>query len=491
MFHRKLGENTAFGRPTATEAEIRGRRRARPRVRRRLPRVSAGSSASAGWSSRAQRLAIARAILRDAPILLLDETTSVLDAESVQIQAALWRMMAGRTFVVVAHQLSPVAGIDRLVVLEHGRVVDQGSHTELRALGRALRGAVEQTVAQAALSFFCGCCDTSGVHPVVGRAEENPLDPRCHHEHVFELPAPGGSSGTGPLEPLPPGLDDRFLAVLSSGTRYFPNSVIPLVSAVYATRPTGLMVPERLARPPQPIDSVKTYLRGLDVLGEEISALTTVHHLRRLPLRDALAFCADLLRIFDDPRAGVHDLDDHLRPRFTAAGWRRVRSLIADGSRMLVAPQVLLTMMKCAALSSGDMLLPSASPGDPLVALLGSADDLGRREDADDRSGGDVVDAGMPGFLAQAVVAAHHFHRQLDVHHMVGRFFQCWREYPAQLAGQQRIVDLPGEFRSAVGVRLDDFVAVGAILYLAAIAGHVTVPRHVLIDLALEEAGTA
>jgi ATP-binding cassette subfamily B protein len=81
-----------------------------------------------------QRVALARAILRDAPILLLDEATSALDSESeLLVQDALWRLMDGRTALVVAHRLSTVAGMDRLVVLDRGNVVEQGTHEELLA----------------------------------------------------------------------------------------------------------------------------------------------------------------------------------------------------------------------------------------------------------------------------------------------------------------------------------------------------------------------
>jgi ATP-binding cassette subfamily B protein len=81
-------------------------------------------------------VAIARAILRDAPILLLDEATSALDSESeAQIQEALWTMMEGRTAIAVAHRLSTVAGMHRLVVLDHGRVIEMGTHAELLERG--------------------------------------------------------------------------------------------------------------------------------------------------------------------------------------------------------------------------------------------------------------------------------------------------------------------------------------------------------------------
>jgi ATP-binding cassette subfamily B multidrug efflux pump len=83
-----------------------------------------------------QRIAIARVILKDAPILILDEATSALDSEvEIAIQDSLYELMEGKTVIAIAHRLSTIAALDRLVVLEEGRIVESGSHAELLERG--------------------------------------------------------------------------------------------------------------------------------------------------------------------------------------------------------------------------------------------------------------------------------------------------------------------------------------------------------------------
>ena len=139
MFHRSLRENIAFARPGATEAEIHRAAEA-AHVAEFVDNLPDGYETMVGErgvklsGGQRQRVALARAILRDAPILLLDEATSALDSESeILVQQALWRLMEGRTALVVAHRLSTVAGMDRLIVLDRGRIIEQGTHHELLA----------------------------------------------------------------------------------------------------------------------------------------------------------------------------------------------------------------------------------------------------------------------------------------------------------------------------------------------------------------------
>jgi ATP-binding cassette subfamily B multidrug efflux pump len=144
LLHRSIRANIRYGRPTASIEEIeraaklghahdfildledwQGRRGYDAHVGERGVKLSGGQR---------QRVAIARVILKDAPILVFDEATSALDSEvEAAIQSSLGTLMAGKTVIAIAHRLSTIAQMDRLVVLEHGRIIEQGSHRELLA----------------------------------------------------------------------------------------------------------------------------------------------------------------------------------------------------------------------------------------------------------------------------------------------------------------------------------------------------------------------
>lgn len=137
LFHRTLEENIAYGAPDATLREVKAvakmanasefieklSHKYKTLVGERGVKLSGGQR---------QRIAIARAMLKNAPILLLDEATSALDSESeVLIQDALWHLMENRTAIVIAHRLSTIQKMDRIIVLDEGRITEEGNHNEL------------------------------------------------------------------------------------------------------------------------------------------------------------------------------------------------------------------------------------------------------------------------------------------------------------------------------------------------------------------------
>jgi len=146
LMHRSVADNINYGKPDATATAIQaaaeraeahafiqtlgdpaGRKGYEAHVGERGVKLSGGQR---------QRIAIARVMLKDAPILLLDEATSALDSEvEAAIQASLYRLMEGKTVVAIAHRLSTIAAMDRLVVLDNGRVVEEGDHKTLLAKG--------------------------------------------------------------------------------------------------------------------------------------------------------------------------------------------------------------------------------------------------------------------------------------------------------------------------------------------------------------------
>ena len=146
LLHRTVLDNIRYGKPSASEEEViaaakkahahefileledyKGRRGYQAQVGERGVKLSGGQR---------QRIAIARVLLKDAPILILDEATSALDSEvEAAIQEQLYNLMANKTVIAIAHRLSTISAMDRLIIMDKGRVVEDGSHDELLQRG--------------------------------------------------------------------------------------------------------------------------------------------------------------------------------------------------------------------------------------------------------------------------------------------------------------------------------------------------------------------
>lgn len=139
LFHRSIRENIGYGNLAATQAEIEAAAKMAHATEfiAQLPEqydTLVGERGVKLSGGQRQRVAIARAMLKNAPILVLDEATSALDSESeALIQEALWQLMDGRTTIVIAHRLSTIQKMDRIVVLDNGKIVEEGSHKQLLA----------------------------------------------------------------------------------------------------------------------------------------------------------------------------------------------------------------------------------------------------------------------------------------------------------------------------------------------------------------------
>ncbi|MEV5704914.1 ABC transporter ATP-binding protein [Actinoallomurus sp. NPDC052274] len=141
LFHASVADNLRFARPDATDAELVEAARI-AQIHEHIAALPDGYDTLVGErgyrfsGGEKQRLAIARAVLRDPPILVLDEATSALDTRTERaVQEAIDALSAGRTTITIAHRLSTIRGADQIVVLDHGRVVERGTHESLLALG--------------------------------------------------------------------------------------------------------------------------------------------------------------------------------------------------------------------------------------------------------------------------------------------------------------------------------------------------------------------
>ena len=210
LFHGTVEENLRFGRPDATGEEIEAAARAANAHEfiSRLPQGYASVIGERGIrlsGGQRQRIAIARAILRDAPILILDEALSAVDAENeAVIQTALDRLMQGRTTLIFAHRLSSVIGADRILVLDHGSIVETGDHASLMRAGGAylrLMGAQAEESAQSDASLAAPAAERTH-HRDMPLEDLQADDASAHHEPTDAILRAEGLSWAGAFREL-------------------------------------------------------------------------------------------------------------------------------------------------------------------------------------------------------------------------------------------------------------------------------------------------
>jgi ATP-binding cassette subfamily B protein len=191
LFHRTLMENIRYGRLEASEAEVmEAARKAHAhdfvmQIKDKYDSLVGERGVKLSGGQR-QRIAIARVVVKNAPILILDEATSSLDSVTEQaIQETLNEVMRGKTVIVVAHRLSTIAHLDRILVFDQGRIVEDGSHAELLAR----QGAYHELWSRQAGGFVLddGAADTGGVK-MTGRPDDGEASADEGSEDVSQEP---------------------------------------------------------------------------------------------------------------------------------------------------------------------------------------------------------------------------------------------------------------------------------------------------------------
>lgn len=268
--------------------------------------------------------------------------------------------------------------------------------------------------------------------------------------------------------------ENGYLAPVTADRAMVAGSTAPALISRFAPAASGLLVPQRLAAGPAPIDLIQLYITAEELFGTDVPLELVADHLSRSSLEDVLTFCAGWLnarhRLGVDRRA----VDAAFAETYLAGPARaRAYALLRDPTRALVAPQGLFVLMKLACVYSGDAVLPGVQPGTPALALLGLMNHLTSDEPLAD----DNVITGPAGRLGREIISNQLFHSHRSVAGAIRRFMRRWVELPRELATDPRVVDLASAFEQSTGVALGDLVLVLFAMWGAANDGR---PRFAL-----------
>lgn len=259
----------------------------------------------------------------------------------------------------------------------------------------------------------------------------------------------------------PSGDEGDYIAVPEAGRAYFSGTTIPAVGARYVKRPDGLMVPEAVARGPQPIDLIRTYVTYSDLFGYPPYADYVIEALGAVRRDEFLVLCTSLLGAYEKLNASRNDIDRRLAEVwFKEPAKAKILGLLR-GRSTLVAPQTPLLLVQLALVGSPVEPEPEATAHSIPALILALQEGLGSGGDAE----GNVFTGDPHSALFRQVVAGHHFGATEDEATTIAHHQQRWVRLDRAHASDQGAVDLYAAFRDATGVDKDDFAAVALAIW--------------------------
>lgn len=252
-----------------------------------------------------------------------------------------------------------------------------------------------------------------------------------------------------------------YFAEPSQGTVYAEGTTVPLIGVPLTERPSGLLVPAAAVRVPAPIDLAQMFVTAEDVLGFTPPPGYVIEQLRRLPLADALTWCAQLLSWVECPDAGDKRTDAELaRSLITGSASEKVQNLLQDRTRRLVIPQGVLVLAKLATLYC-PKAVDAAEPANMIAALLTVSSYLSGSAGPDPETGNKGL-SGLPPGLAREIVANQYFNVNRDEKGLFARFVR-------RFLHDDGVGGLREFYHDATGVLLDDIVVVALGLWSRAV----------------------